>query len=228
MARRFKAVILLATLIMSHAQVVLPGAIMRTIPAAGGGGPTEVASDDFSTQSAFTDLDDDTDWEAEQGAIIVIGSAQVTSGASGDCLYRWVGAGSFTSDQYATCTISDVGTSFTDSMGCAVRVQDAATGYGVKYDETDQLLTLIYINAGSSTDITSVAKNYANGVQLRLRASGAGASTRLNVWEDTGSGWVQVFTDENPAVDIDNGSPGLLTNGAGSNAAITDWTGGNW
>lgn len=48
MDRRFKAIVLLLTLAVAHAQVVIPGAIMRSIATSGGGGtigPISVAND---------------------------------------------------------------------------------------------------------------------------------------------------------------------------------------
>jgi hypothetical protein len=226
-------IILLSSVAIGMAQVP-PGKnplyqanLTKTVAEAGGGGgsPTEVASDDFSSQAGFSDLDADADWEAEQGVNTILGGAVLCSNASGDSLHRWV-TDAFNADQYASVIISAVGT--TDAFGPAVRVQNAVTGYVLFYNENDTTLTLAYLSAGTRTTITSTTKNYVDGVALRLRCSGAGASARLNAWEDTGSGWVQVFTDENPAVDIDGGSAGIFSNNTGNNTTITSWAGGNW
>jgi hypothetical protein len=188
-------------------------------------GATQVASDDFSSQSAFTDLGDDADWEAEDGVITVLSGAVVVSNDASNCVYRWVN-NSFNADQYSEVTLSTVGT--LDRFGAAVRIQDAATCYAVAYDESATTLRLETMSAGTLSNITTTTKNYSNGVKLRIRASGAGTATRLNVWEDTGSGWVQVWTDQNPAVDIDGGRPGLYSISNSNNTRCTLWAGGDW
>lgn len=195
------------------------------IDGGGSGEPELVASDDFSSQAAFSDLGDDADWEAEDGLLTVLSGTKVVGNDGGWSLYRWV-SDSFNSDQYATCSIGDVG-GF-DGVGVAVRVQDSVHGYGLYYNHASTTLFLVYFNGGAPVTVTSTSKTYSSGVQIRLRASGAGTSTRLNAWEDTGSGWVEVFTDQNPTVDLDNGRPGLMSGGANNAPSITDWTGGNW
>jgi hypothetical protein len=199
--------------------------------AAGGGGPTVVATDNFDSYANLTDLNTSGNWEKRVGIFTVLNgtgtAGTVVNGAAGNQqLYRYSTL-SFNSDQYASCVLSTL--SNFERIGVAVRVSSSATtGYFMEYDEGNTLVTLGYYSAGTKTDATTATIDLAVNAQLRLRCSGAGASARLDGWYDNGGGWVQIFTSYNPAVDIDNGSAGLSGDGSGTSLAITSWIGGNW
>lgn len=222
--------VLLFSILPLFAQRFPPGALVSSKPAeAGGGGggePTEVANDNFSSYSAFTDLDAAANWEMEQGAFTTLGMDTVVNGAGGSIqLYRYTAA-SFNSDQYSECILSATATF--EQIGIAVRVQDSQNGYFLHYNESGTALNIGYISGGTKTVSSTITKDYSAGVRLLLRCSGAGTAARLDAYEDTGGGYVQVFTSVNPAVDIDNGRPGLSGDGSGTTMAITYWAGGNW
>jgi hypothetical protein len=54
---------------------------------------------------------------------------------------------------------------------------------------------------------------------------GAGASARLTVQIDTGGGWVDKWTSQNPAADIDGGKPGGCGDYFSGAGRIDEWKG---
>lgn len=178
-----------------------------------GGGPTLIASDDFDSYADGSDLDDAADWVrvSASGLINIIKPAADGSTSAGDAnvgVYRHTAT--FSANQRCEITIDAVGTGGGfDWHGPAVRVQSgAATCYAVVFSSTD--LYLISINAGTQATINSdTAVSLAAGNRIAIEASGSGTATRLKVQLDTGSGWVDKWTDQNPAVDIDGGACGL-------------------
>jgi len=74
--------------------------------------------------------------------------------------------------------------------------------------------------------MSDTAVTLAAGNKIAIEASGSGTSTRLKVQTDTGGGWVDKWTDVNPAVDIDGGACGVCSwLLAGSVNRIDDWAG---
>lgn len=196
----------------------------------GGGGPTLVASDNFDSYADASALSAAANWDVAggpDGAVIrnVAGDGSVYNSGVND-LYYYSGA-SFNSDQRAEGTIDATGGAF-EWVGLTVRVQAGAqTGYWLMFSATE--LYLYSFNAGTPTLINSDSgMSFSAGHKIALEAAGAGTATRLKVQIDTGSGWVDKWTNQNPADDIDNGKPGV---GGGSTgvigARIDDWKGYN-
>lgn len=102
MARRFKAIVLLLTLVVSHAQVVIPGAIMRTIATSGGGGVS--FSDDFNRADS-TNLG--ANWSEVAGdAGINSNQLRFSTGSFTDIWVIWVGQDCSTITQYGKITMT--------------------------------------------------------------------------------------------------------------------------
>lgn len=181
-------------------------------PAAAGGGPTLVAEDNFDSYTDASDLDGAANWVKEGGTINVNKPASDGSLFPGDTassVYRHTA--SFNANQRCEMTIDAVTTAGNfDWIGPAVRCQTGAnTGYGAVFSSGD--LYLISITAGVEATINSdTAITLAAGNRIAIEASGSGTSTRLKVQVDTGSGWVDKWTDQNPVSDIDGGACGVI------------------
>ncbi len=199
------------------------------IAAAGGGGPTLVASDDFDSYINAEALADQTNWDSNNEFCLNIkkpgsdGSIN-PGGTGGACYYS---AASFNANQRSEITIeaTSTGGSF-DDIGPAVRVQSgAATFYAAVFTAGD--LRLIYVSAGTPTIIIQDnAMSLVAGNKIAIECSGAGAAARLKVQIDTGSGWVDKWTNQDPAVDIDGGKPGIgMFSQPGTVNSVDDWAG---
>lgn len=198
----------------------------------GGGGPTLVAQDDFDSYANTQDLGTAANWEVAGGTdsanISNLGGDGSVFNQAANSLYEWVGAGSFNSDQRAEATIDTATGGAFEWIGITVRVQTGVqTGYWLMCSSTD--LFLYSFNAGTPTLIISdAAMSFSAGHRIALEASGAGTATRLKVQIDTGSGWTDKWTNQNPPDDIDGGKPGV---GGGSSGVlgmrIDDWKGYN-
>ena len=177
----------------------------------GGGGPTLVASDNFDAYANGDPLDNAANWVQEGAGSITTtkpGSDGTVTGASVASLCRHTAT--INADQRAEMTIdATISGGGYNWIGPAVRIQSGAvTGYAVVISSTD--IFLISFNAGTVATVNSDgAATLAAGNKIAIECSGAGASARLKVQIDTGSGWVDKWTNQDPAVDIDGGSAGV-------------------
>ena len=217
MVALIKRTLLLALLVaadVATGQLSSPAQLANLQPpfaAAGGGGPTLIAQDNFDSYADGSDLDGAANWVKEGGIINVnkpASDGSVFAGDSNPSMYRHTAT--FSANQRCEITIDSVaaGGNF-DWVGPAVRVQTGAnTGYAVVFSGSD--LYLISITAGTQATINSdTGMSLVAGNRIAIEANGAGASTRLKVQVDTGSGWVDKWTDQNPASDIDGGACGV-------------------
>jgi hypothetical protein len=198
-------------------------------PATGAAGPTLIAQDNFDSYANLSSLGAAADW-VDNGAAMIV-SKPASDGAiitaSGSAIGLAYHTATFSANQRAEITIEATvaGGNF-DWLGPAVRIQaGAVTGYGVVFSSTD--LYLVSFNAGTQATIVSdTGMTLSAGNRIAIEASGTGAATRLKVQIDTGSGWVDKWTNRDPAVDIDGGSPGvcswLLNNPSNK---LDDWKG---
>jgi hypothetical protein len=151
---------------------------------------------------------------------VITGGFTVSKAASDGSLYA-TGAtanvaaisGSFGENQRAEITFearaSDGGA--TEYLGIGVRVQSGYTGYFVHVND----LGYIYVakaNSGTETDL--VADETPNvvsaGNRVAIEVTGSGSATRIRVQIDTGSGWVDKWTNQDPgATYISGGAPGV-------------------
>lgn len=185
--------------------------LLTTATGGGGGGPTLVAQDNFDSYVDNSNLDDAANWVGETGTINVrkpASDGSLSPGVSAVGVYRHTAT--FSANQRCEMTIDAAGAGGNfDWIGPAVRVQTgAATCYAVVFSSTD--LYLISVNAGTQATINSDSgMTLTAGNRIAIEASGSGTSTRLKVQVDTGGGWVDKWTDQNPAVDIDGGACGV-------------------
>lgn len=198
----------------------------------GGGGPTLIASDNFDSYGGGSALASAANWDASVSSTINItkpaSDGSVSSGSSTLGGVYYSGA-AFNADQRAEVTIDTLAAEGTfDYVGPAVRCQAGAmTCYGVAF--SSQGLRLFYLSAGVRTNIiTDVVTTWVVGNKVAIEASGTGAATRLKVQVDTGSGWVDKWTNQDPALDIDGGKPGVVNySQSGTGVRLDDWFGYN-
>jgi hypothetical protein len=199
----------------------------------GGGGGGEVASDNFDAYDDadhFVALDTTANWVNVSADQIWVtnpsGDGEVYPAIfASDRLIRHTAT--LNANHYSTATLTAVGGGY---IGVAVRCQNGADSgyYLLAGNSGDNTLYLVRRNAGTSSTIVSTSKTYSPGVKLKLEVSGSGSSTRLTASEDTGSGWVAVWTSQDPGgTYIDNGFAGLAGNGAESSTRMDDWSCGD-
>lgn len=174
-----------------------------------GGGPTLVISDDFAYSDGELETVSSAVWVVKSGGITVDTGRVIANNASHSLAHHTTAVNA---DMRSEITYAVDGASY---IGVAVRVQSSGdNGYVCFYDGTD--LHLWQISSGAETVIQTAA--VGSITKIALEASGAGALTRLKVQVDTGSGWVDQWTDQNPAVDHDGGFAGVSGYAAGASA----------
>jgi hypothetical protein len=196
-----------------------------------GGGPTLVAQDNFDAYTTGVDLASTADWSSPGGGPMNVfkltTDGSVCSGGASVCCAYW-SADAFNADQRSEITIdaTSAGGSF-DDVGPAVRCQSGAITYYAAVFTAGDLRLISVVSGGSPTIIIQDnAMSLVAGNRIAIEASGAGTATRLKVQIDTGSGWVDKWTDQNPAADIDGGSAGVANfSQSGSTCRLDDWFG---
>ncbi len=197
------------------------------------GGPTQIASDNFDSYANFSDLNGQGNWVNVSSTAVGIfnptgtaGVAYATSAGAAQFFIRNTAV--VNEDQYAETTIDTPDDTQFNAVGPAVRCQAGEdSGYGLLH--AHGTLYLQNRKAGTVTTITSTAKTYVAGDKIRIVATGAGGATRLAVYENTGSGWVSVWTNQTPNDNLAGGFGGMMSllDAAAYNNA-TDWAVGNW
>ncbi len=215
--------LILAPVVQANPLILLTGRA-----SAAGGGPAS-ASDDFEAYTNFQVLTASGNWADVVGTMlassVVSGSRGAYAGADTVTAARWT-ATSFSADHESEVTIHNAG-SADQYLGAAARVQSGSyTLYLVFWTTAGGgLLELDRINAGTPATIQSTAKSYVTGNKIKLRAVGAGSSTRLTVLEDTGSGYTAVWTSEDPGgTYIDGGAPGIWAYGSNQGVHMESWS----
>lgn len=205
------------------------------ITAGGGGGPSFVSvfSDNFNTSTNGAALGSRSGWDDESSGLITEnpGGAGYVRPDGGASLFSSICTASYNSDQYAEFEITAVGDGSAVAIGCSVRNQASDTGgydliwFGTGI--TDLSLNVRPNGGGGGSTLINASKSYSVGTKLRLYVTGAGAAARLYVQEDTGSGWTDVWTDQNPATDFDGGVPGLVGYGSSDTIRMDNFDSGN-
>lgn len=196
----------------------------------GGGGPTLVASDNFDAYAGATDLGSEANWVATSGNIEVYKPAADSSliPSSGGTIGIVYNIATFAADQRGEVTIdAAAGSQLFDWIGVSVRCQSgSASCYAVIMGATD--LYLIKINGGTQATINSdLGMTLVAGNRIAIEASGTGAATRLKVQVDTGGGWVDKWTNQDPGgTYLDGGAVGVASwLLSGNTNRIDDWFG---
>lgn len=185
-----------------------------------------IYQDDFDDYTPATNLGGQGNWIEVGGGIQVLKPGidgyvtTASGGVIGNCYYNQP----ISANMRVEATIKTVaaGGGF-DWVGPGARTQAGSnTGYGLVFSSTD--LYLISIVAGTQATIMSdSAMTLAVGNKLAIEVTGVGAATRIKVQVDTGSGWVDKWTDVNPAADIDGGFASTISWLLSGTNAIDDW-----
>lgn len=193
-----------ASIIINSYRLAAPG---------GGGSWTERATDNFNSGANGDDLTTSGNWTSLTGVFTYF-SGTVQTFTSSDVEF-YTRNGTFGADQYSQGTIVAAPDGST-VVGVGVRMQAGINGYIFWYNAFAGGLELARNNSGTRTAIGSpAARTYSGGEKLRLEAVGTGSATRLTAYEDTGSGWVAVFTAVDPGgTYIDGGKPAIVGYGA--------------
>jgi hypothetical protein len=229
-------ILLLLTLTVSAFGQAFPGtaayqAAFLKPAAGGGGGPTLVAQDNFDSYADGSLLASSSNWDAagaNNGTWVrnTVGDGSIYGSGNNSLLYYTTA--SFNSDQRSEATIDAAGSTGFSWTGVTVRVQAGVqTGYWLMCNANQ--IYLYSFNSGTPTLVRSdSAVTLAPGNRIALEATGVGTATRLRVQVDTGSGWVDHWSSENPTDDIDGGKPGVGgSTGGDTFTRMDDWKGYN-
>lgn len=185
-----------------------------------------VISDDFNSIPFAADLNTRTNWSASTNCYFGWSGGTIRNTDKGT--NYWSG-NTPNSNHMTEVTISTFDTAA--AGGPAVRCQSGAmTCYALASNVVNNTVDLIIVNSGTRTLIQNNGSyTYANGIKLRISATGSGSSTRLNGYIDTGSGWTQIFTNVDPGTGnyIDNGYWGLYSESGAVNNVLDNFKGYN-
>lgn len=193
------------------------------------GGPTytPVFSDNFDSGANGDVLGSRSGWTATRGVMNVLNpttsAGSVYNNAAGTSAEAAVTA-TISADQYCECTLVITGTPNT-YRGIGARNVSSGNFYGLIYQPSSGTLFLQENPGGAGP--TPLSKSYSTGHKLRLRVTGTGSALRINADEDTGSGWVNVFTDYNPTLEYDTGNPCVASYDSSTAFSVDDFVAGN-
>lgn len=191
----------------------LAAAIAASFKQAGGGGPTQIASDSFTgTNGAGLGAN----WTVVAGSWqITSNSAQPTAGAA-SAAATW-NANTFNNDQYAQVTAA-AATGTGHFAGVSVRGSTAAfTMTSIVWDSTDAYVSTWV--AGSQTVVAGPIAAPTTGQVVRIEAQG----TTLRIYYDGVLGG-RTYT---PANMQSSGRPGMDGYNNSNTVRIDDWSAGN-
>lgn len=199
-------------------------------PAAGGGGPTLVASDNFDAYADADQLELQSGWTSVNGGVDIEKAASdgSTFGAT-QGMVRSTATFSGNQRSVATCELLTPGSFAFVCVG--VRCQAGAdTRYWIQSDGTNWYL--VHRVAGSQSVLASGTHSITSGARLALEASGTSTATRLTAQVYTGGSWSNITgavnIDPGSGKYIDGGTPGIGGDGASSTDARGDeWEGYN-
>lgn len=224
MKRTLALLFLIAAQLALLASPTMPWLKNARGPSGAGGGETEIASDNF-TYGNGTSIAGLSNWDATLNDWVAeSNSATPGTSAALSCVYE---TSTYSANQYSQGTLSEITSN--SAAGVAVRCQSGASSwYVLWYNLYASEVQLNKVIAGSETTLQQTSKSPSAGYKLKLTATGTGSATRLSAYEDTGSGWVALWTNVDPgSTYLDGGKPGLAgyTNSGG--IKIDNWSGGN-
>lgn len=178
---------------------------------AGGGGPTLIASDDFSWATSPVAIDTDPDWTITNGVFIAVsGVAQADLNSTTSIAYFDTVAALV--NQRVEVTLKAFSGAF---IGAACRVVDANNHW---YAITDgSVMYAGVVVAGTPTNFVngdSIA--YSVNDKLAMEVTGTGSGTIVTIQRYTGGSWSNVYSGD-PGTYMDTaGYPGLAGYSNGS------------
>lgn len=182
--------------------------------------------DNFNSYASGVSLTAYPNWYSNLNSIIVFNSGddgRITSNSSfANCVATYTGA-VFESNQFSQVTMGPIGAGTNRAQGPVVRMNDN-NGYILWGHSSD---TFIGQLIGGNESYTALGRPLLEGWKIRLEAIGAGNSTRLSAYLNSGNGWQLITGGHNPAAYYDNGYPGVIGRNNLFNVFITDWEGGN-
>lgn len=184
---------------------------------------TQVASDDFNRASLGADW---AQLNAIDGNMTIFSSVKVDGSAAGSipAAARWVGAGSFTDDQYASMAVADFGFFGADyNIGVIARASADTEAsrdfyyYRVQDTGSPFTTTLGKIVNGTNTVLgTSTAISWSAGDRIEIEVQGTTIRGLKN-------GTVQHSATDSA---LTTGAPGITGSGGGQPTG-DNWVGGN-
>jgi hypothetical protein len=182
-----------------------------------------IASDDFNRADGALGAnwaDIDPTW-----GTVSITSNKVGGGSGEGAASRWIGAGSFIDDQYASVVVGGIATT-NDWVGAMVRV-GAGTNASRSYyllaftDTAPQQTYLVKVVVGTSTTLkTDTSVSWANGDRIEIEVEG---TTLRGMKNGVALGGGYTVTDSS----ISSGLPGIWCNSNTHLITGDDWQGGN-
>ncbi len=200
------------------------------ISAGGGGGGA--ATDNFDSYADASNLDAAADWVNLDADALFIDkpSSDGSIYATHSDGYRMVRHTSTrTDDQYSEATVEIDSLGFM-GVGVAVRCQSGADSCYAFTFLGNNTATLMKQISNTESILASDLLALSDGDKIRLEVTGTGATTRLNAYTDTGSGWVLhgTFTDIDPgSTYLNDGFTGVSSFGTGDTIRLDDWEGGD-
>jgi hypothetical protein len=192
-------------------------------------GWTQRATDSF-TGTNGNNLTTSGNWTAVKFSMLYKSNAIEPSIYPDFAVYGYNGY-SFLPDHYSEVQLVSGGSGgiTIKELGVCVRL-NPVTGahYNLRWDPSSTTLQLVKSLDGiTSVSLMTTSKSYSAGVKLRLEAVGSGTATRLYAYEDTGSGWVAVWSAIDPGAGyyLDDGMPGIV--GYESTLLLDNWAGGD-
>jgi hypothetical protein len=198
-----------------------------------GGGPVQVAADNFDAYANGALLQSQTGWSLVGGSIKINKPASdgqaVSNSAATNCVRR---TDTYTENQYAEVTMGSVATN-ASGIGPAVACQSGAFSlYGVYYFPSplnSESLYLLKYNAGTKTDLANsgfgTVKCLAGDV-VRLERTGTGAATRLTV-KKNGVNVTGLISIDPAGTYLGGGTAGIWGDGNPGTVSAALWAGGN-
>jgi hypothetical protein len=208
---------------MSISSPFYQAAFLKPAEGGGGGGNTLVKSEDFSSAAAGNNpLTDISGWAARDGVVRTTDarSKDAYGGTIANYSCAYWSSGTASLNQRVEFTISAMTAGF--YVGGAVRVQAGSVDYYMVLVSNGEWLLQKCISGLEST-IANANPGWTVGTKVALEVTGSGASTRLKVQADTGSGWTDVQADINPSDYLGAGHAGIAAYDSNANAAIEDW-----
>lgn len=221
---RTLAILLLSVVIAQAPIMVVKGPQKAQTYAAGGGGSTQLFSDDFN-RADETPLGGNWTGQTGMGESWKLSVNKVTPITDGDCgAYR--NNVTWTADQYmeAKCTPATTGTG--TGPGVYLRMDTAAkTGYLITID-TAGSITLARFNAGTYTSLTTRSVTYTAGGLLRGEVTGTGATVSIKMfYQGTQAGATHSDSDANRITATGKAGIGFSSSNAAS--TLDDAAGGS-